>query len=394
VFCSGFASCGAFKGLFSLNLEGTKDLPLGLLFCSITELGMLSLGNCGIEISSVLARLATFPNLSILCLSGNRCDGPIPDLPVRLHSLSANRVSWSETTLADFLIKCSRLPLKLSVSAAVLLEWKRVFTAIGFCERGYLQSLDWGHNRVHPALFNFLNRNHELESVSLSGCFKSTDDNKISWLISYLSCKFTRLKWFELRGSDSFFLGDAIARVLQPLLRMPSLEFLDVFGNAGGEATLEALRPFLRPDAPVKRLVMGGVGLSTPGPLVALLRDVAAAKKLQLSFPQSDLMEFAKHGKLTYEQVGELRSLFLLPPRDSGFFGAPYEVYRYAKERLFPAFVTRQQTQEILRGRRQAPPQGGLRPPLIPSPNPSQSARLSSSLQASEGAPSTDLSSS
>jgi hypothetical protein len=342
-----------------------KDLDFKRLFEQISSIGMLSLTNCGLEIGFVFAKVAAFRYLSVLCLSGNRCNSPILHLPPRLTTVYANGVAWEPSALAGFITRLSRRPIQLSIEFASVMNWKTVFATLGTCERGYLRALDWNENRIHPSLFNFLNRNHELESLSLSACFKEKNEDGIGWLLSYLSSPMTKLKWLELRGSDSRFLGPKLMKVVEPLFAMKTLLFLDVSGNNAGEMALELIRGLAQSH--IKQFVVDGLQFADSRALVALLREVAAVAIGRFSFPHTDLNDFVKQGKLTDSHISDIRSLFRMPATGQGFFDSPFQVFRYFRVCSFPTIVTAEEATGILRESPKSPVKAGVvRPSLIP----------------------------
>jgi hypothetical protein len=295
----------------------------------------------------------TFPNLSVLCLSGNHCNGAILELNSKIHTLYANDVKWFGTTFIDFLRETSQFPLNLSVGFASKVNWENLFEEMKSWKRGFLISLDWEGNSISSSFIDFLNRNHELKTLSLSKCLKNGDE--IGLVGCYLSLSQTHLKWLELRQWE-------IVPILQKLLRMYSLEFLDIsYCQRGGDSVIEGIRPFLEVGTPIKQLVIDDLKVETPEQLLGLLEEAAVNKKVLVSFPHEDLMEFVKAGTVSRQKFEEIQAKFRVPAVETGFFGGPFQVYRYVREIGFPGVVMEEQKQRILRGRKGKPNVGTIR---------------------------------
>ena len=342
-FYSRFFSFSVMDNLRCLNLDRTKNLDLDLLLPRISSLLMLSLEECGIEVSHALEKISKFTQLNVLNLSKNECKGVVRNLPPCLHTLYLDGVKWSEQTFSRFLVFASESKLCLSVSMAIAsdAEWKSVFSSLEEIRVSSLVSLNWARNPVNESLFALLRVSGYLTELNLSGCFRESSVNPVMLLCGYLSSQFS-LKRLILQSTKTHYIGRAIGPILDAVWHARShFEYLDLRDSLSGDYGVLALRSLLIDRRYCLNLLLfDGLSPSTAENMIDFMKDIAKLERVKISFPHNDMTGLCDAELITKEVFDEVKHEFTAKGDSSVTFDKPFEIFRHFPNYSFPHFVT------------------------------------------------------
>jgi hypothetical protein len=240
-----------------------------------------------------------------------------------------------------------------------------VFAELARIPRGLLMSFDWSGNRINSALFEFLTRNCDLQTLTFQGCFHEQNVVEIGWLATFLTRENPPLRRLEIIGDKKCWLGARLSSVLTAIMnRNTPIEHLDVTYNRGREIGFTTLTEMVfASGSRLKSLVIDGMKPGNPQSLIDFLRRASQVPDLALSFPHCDLTSLLSHNKITKEVFVDLQQRFKLPAVEKGFFASGLTVFRYMRKQFIPLYVTEHDLEAI---QRESP---SVREPQIDSPD-------------------------
>ena len=349
-FYSRFLNASVMENLKSLNLDRTKNLDLDFLVPRIGSVVMLSLEDCGIEISTAIDKISKFTQLNVLNLSKNECRGVIRSLPICLHTLYVDRVKWSDQTLSRFITFACAWKLRLSMAMAITseAEWASVFSVFETIGAPSLISLNWSHNPLSEAMFQCLQGSPNLSEINLSACLRESATEPVGWFCKYLANQ-TTLKKLVIRGTKAHYLGRSIGPVLQAVWDARShIVFLDVTDSLSGDYGISELKTLLvERRYALETLVFDGLAPTTGINMVDFLKDIAKLS-IRISFPHNDLLSLCKAELITSGVLDEIKQMFVIKSESSGYFDKQFQIFRYYPQDRFPHFATDKMLAELV----------------------------------------------
>ena len=231
-----------------LNLDRTPHIDIIRLFRNISNpdlrVTVLSLANCGLDLSITIPKLTILRKVKAINLSGNRCSDPLPlktaKLPPNLTNLEINNVKFERGCLAHFF---NFQLLKLSCANANLQpdEWPIFYSELLGCTNQLLTSFTWDGNPCDKNLFEFLSKNTSLQILSMNDCLSFQAREIITAFCEFIQRKACPLRVLFLRGTIRNYASTNITNIIKTIAQNYKLEILDVSGHQGGEKPLQCL---------------------------------------------------------------------------------------------------------------------------------------------------------
>lgn len=351
----------------SLVLDGTKNLDISLILKHCPNLFLLSLENCGLEIEDVFLEISNglMRNIRALNVSGNKCSQfsqkPI-QLPNSLISFVLNSIQWSDSCLQN----CLKLifnrndygtKISLSKTKASENEWQRVFFDLSKSGFSALISLIWDSNPVDARLFSLLNKNKNVEYLSICDCFSEKDSEEINWLSDFVSKAYC-LKYLIVRGGSKR-IGKNCASIIRSVLNSASIIHFDISHNNISNPGLLLMRQFLQKQNSLEVLGFDGSNPQTPDSLIELLELASHHKNhLKISFPFDDFAELEKKKMMKTEEFRNILIKYQRPHKMSTHFGKfiipshsiffnPLLVFKIQNDISIPKYFTQNEVEEL-----------------------------------------------
>ncbi|EAY12732.1 hypothetical protein TVAG_117540 [Trichomonas vaginalis G3] len=366
-----------------LNLDKTRNVDLQKVIDLASNVTLLSLAGCNLQIADALARISKsrFPKLRFLNLSENSASfSPDPNTIIipQLYSLMLNDIEWMGTSLPDTLnviFKRGLEPFKLSIARAKASgeSWQTVFRIFATTNYRSLTAFTWDGNPIHKAIFSFLHGNSFLDYLSLSDCFHHEIKDSVNDLCNFIDSTIS-LKFLTIRGTDRHHLGALAGHLLRCISRSPSILHLDISNNQIGDTGISALRTLLNTNRTIKVLVIDGSNPDNGQQFIETLNFASLQfPRLSLSYPINDVNYLLENSRISEEQYNNLLNNFKRKPTlkqskrgclfetpEKSPFMEPFYVFRHVPQDPFPIVLSEEQLKAV-----QNPPE---LPPLPPRP--------------------------
>ncbi|KAK8897860.1 barbed-end actin filament uncapping [Tritrichomonas musculus] len=331
------------NNLRSLNISESNEIDINRLIPKLSNIQVLSLAKCDVEVGDTLRKLSSLTNLKMLDLSNNPCRIKISSMPPNLTSLYLNFVTWSDQTLF-YLI--SNLPkhyfnLYMCNTLASPIEWRAFYSYLPTIKGPFgLESLGFDGNSIHPNFFNFLSENNRLSYLSINGCLAESDSTNVAALCKYIASSKT-LEELIIKGSKTIYLGRALDAVITSCIQSKNIHTLDISDNRGGDSSINIMRQFVTTKNSLETLVFDGMGVNTTSLYVDFLRNAINSKKLNLSFPFFDLMNLVKKEAISKQDFLQIKDLFASCSEGGRIFK------KYPNYNAFPSYLRRDRFSEL-----------------------------------------------
>ena len=349
-FYSNFLSNAIGSKLIYLNLDKTLNPNIKLILEACPRLQMLSLAGCGLDICQAAKELTAKQagGLRAVNLSNNVCKESTPRslrISSSIQTIQINSITWSNRTLPEFfqtLTHSIRQGLYLSAADADATtdEWIRLFSYLRQTKFTGLHSLVWCSNPVHNRLFDFLAKNHDLVHLDLSGCFIQQEKEPMVSFTNYLS-KTPNLKSLVIRGNSASYIGTYIPNILTAVENAKNIQYLDLCGNRGGNASLDAVRTLINGRSNIEVVSFDGSEPESADALISLLTaSLNSVTNAAVSFPQSDIDHLLRRKKITEDQIQRLtQSLTYETNHSTSPFDKPFNVFHDNPPPPFPTYL-------------------------------------------------------
>ena len=365
--------------LVSLNLDNTPDLDLKSILPNIEYIQILSLQNCGLEISKALELLQNqrMENLKFLNLSQNKCDGDVLSnklkLPNKLTVIALDFVHFINKSLSKLMkILFDNLPDNFSLQMSSIQvdnnkEFERMFALFGKLDGRRLSELVWNNNPIDERLFLLLEKCPNIVSLSLGGCFSDGDKKSI---VSFSKCikKFSNMRKLRINGSQQKKIGQkSLNSLVKNFSKLSMLEIFDISNNSLGDEGISQVFTTLQQLPKLDIVCFDGNEISSPNTLLNISRSMSNKR---LSFPEIDVSslfaqnkidnnqyeELKKQWRIMLQKNGTLTSLPLQSEEGKSKYPKPQKngldiattIYYHVFEPYFPQKLTEERAQKII----------------------------------------------
>ncbi|OHS99184.1 hypothetical protein TRFO_34429 [Tritrichomonas foetus] len=339
----------------SLSLDDTPNIDINSLLPNIQNIQTLSLTNCGIYINEFLLKLSEYKDhkLTNLILSKNYIQHTkeIIKIPREFISFTANEIEFQNNSfvwLLNLLLKNMKNGSHLSIcsSTADESEWESVNLFLQRVNAIQLKSLKWDGNRISNGFITFLFNQHQIEELSLSGCFHQEESKEYIYQLGEFFRNNKNLKEFTCKRFNKISLT-FLTKSMIDALTGSYIEIIDISNNYGGEDCYESLFKLLeRNTKPIKALVYDGVHPSSKENLLEFIQKVEKNNFQKVtSFPLHDLEFLYQTNRIDHETIRNIIDKCLIPLEDD--YIHPFSVFYYEKFHLsnfISQFETRQKT--------------------------------------------------
>lgn len=324
-----------------LNMDSTPNLNVRLLLQSLSEVVLLSMASCNLEVSNTIHDLELFElkKLGYLNLSGNRCNLKVRDdvkLPPSLFNLTVANVQWGDNCLLSFFAMVfnnfpNGVRLSVSEAEATHAEWDQVASLFGTIEETRFVSLSWTRNPITPQFLQLLQRSPSIEHLSVTRCF-----SYLEWktILRFAKClrNLSNLKYFCLRGAKTHFVGPYLYLILAALRRCP-VEIVDIRNSGCGDSCMDRLKHFIMDHPTLKIIDFEGVVPTNHEKFASFLHEIHNKPGFKFSYPENDI------NKITDENLASsIKGLLVLDP--DNHVGKPFHVYKFIEEPIFPRVLS------------------------------------------------------
>ncbi|KAK8895763.1 hypothetical protein M9Y10_013648 [Tritrichomonas musculus] len=347
-FYSSFLTPSLCEKLAILNLDKSPGINTEKLFPKITNITMLSLEGCDIELGDVFNCLAQGTAIGLKVLNISRCyvknipDIDLPQFNKNLQTLIINEVSWPSGTLVPFfqflfshfrkdpsdgqnevnnydLQNQSGPCLYFSNEIAETDEWLSLFEYLETVnDYGDLVTLAWNGNPVHQALFNFLLQNENLSTLMLSGCFSDESPDSIIDFCNFITSSIS-FSTLIVAGNDLNHFGKYTIDVINSLKNHQALKKLDISYNYGGDSVPPAILSLVENNLPLKLIDFDCVHCQNPSVIANLMRSLYQYRnRIQISFPTSEFTRLKNENILPRDQFDEITHMYKFPIQIEG----------------------------------------------------------------------------
>ena len=349
-FYSSFLTNFVGQKLIYLNLDKTLNPNIKVVLETCPRLQMLSVAGCGLDISKVALMLTSKQagGLRAINLSNNMCKAATPrslHISATIQNIQINSVTWSEHTLPEFFQTLTHsikqgLYLSAADADATTDEWIRLFSYLRQTKFTGLHSLVWSSNPVHNRLFDFLARNHDLVHLDLSGCFIQQEKEPMQSFANYIS-KSPNLRSLVIRGNSASYIGSFIPNILSSVESSKGIRYLDICGNRGGNASIDAVRTLINGRSQLEVVSFDGSEPESSNSLVDLLNSCTnSVTNAAVSYPQSDIDMLLRKKKISQEAIEKVKqNLMYETVKSSSPFDRPFHIFRDNPPPQFPTYL-------------------------------------------------------
>lgn len=334
-----------------LSLDHTKNLNLSKLNFEFTNLEMISLKECDLEIYEILKAINRehFVKLRGLDVSYNKCtkaaDG-LYDLPPTLITIVAAGIKWPESKLVEFfkIITINDLQKRIDLSAIEASEedMTKLYNFMKEKQFPQLKALIWDENYINSDFFVFLNQNPQIEFLSLNYCFSEKDQKYVDSLCKFISS--SNVHAISIQGDEKNHIGELIIPIINSACLSKTLEHINLEGSYCGDKGLFAAQKILISDTPICSLNLEGSHPKYPQSLFFFLYKAAGGERgIAVSFPLDDINELFEKKQVTKGQVDWIKTLYkhqqstvkeTMSPLEF-----PFEIYRENWKPYFPLYL-------------------------------------------------------
>lgn len=339
-FYSSFLTPVLCEKLAILNLNQSPGVNIEKLFPKITNISMLSLEGCDIELNEVFNCLAQGTSIGLRELNISRCyvksvpDENLPSFSKSFQKLVINEVSWPSGTLVPFFkfffshfkksqdqqVSNSEVQNQLGPSLyfsneiAETDEWLSLFDYLGTVDDYRdLIKLGWNGNPVHRKLFNFLKENFRLKELMMSYCFSEESPDSINDLCNFISTT-TSFTTLIIRGNEVNHFGKYTVNVIKSLMSHQSLKNIDISFSYGGDDAVAMILPFVQNNMPLQMIDFDCLQIQKVNEFITLMRSLYQRKgQIQISFPTVEFTRLKKDKVVSKDVFDEITHLYKIP---------------------------------------------------------------------------------
>ena len=241
------------QSLSYLNIDNTKGIKLPRLLWFIKNITILSLANCGLEVTHTLNQLCSYdlPNLRCLNLSGNICQETFVQtkelkIPPDLCRIDVSSVEFSRgcaKNLFEFLFKQewkygARLYANnLTIPSGDIQDLFDFFDSTPF---NNLVELGWCKNQTRIGLIRFLKKNKKLMNLFMDEDFGDKSPGKITeFANTIMDLQFLTI--LSVRGSYVAQMKESMMPIIEAIKTMINIAVVVLSGNIFDAQLLQAL---------------------------------------------------------------------------------------------------------------------------------------------------------
>ena len=297
----------------------SKSLTIESILSKMNSLAVLSLTYSDIDLSKALSSLPTC-KLKTIDLSGNKYLRQITQmkLPSTLINLKLRDVKWSDSTLSSFFVTLSRscntpLSLDLSRADASVDEWLKFFINSKKFYFSDLKELYWEYNPVHPKFFKYLQRNKNIQTLSMKCCFNEENSSSLISFCSFISRDCERLRKLIISSDQYNYIGKYIVPILIAVQLSTPIEYLDITGSRCGNSGMSQLISLLKNVKSLQTVHFDGsypTSCSIYADLIETINTITKERDVYFSWPEEDLRRLTLYYKMRYQKYIALRELF------------------------------------------------------------------------------------
>ncbi|OHS97133.1 hypothetical protein TRFO_36713 [Tritrichomonas foetus] len=318
IFASSLISSELANKITYLNLDKTDKLDLSLIINKLPKISVLSLAGCKLEISDALSLIAgsKMKGLRYLNLSKNKLTRPCDDvqLPLYLERVDVNHVKWENNTLPSFIqiLFNQKLNngLRLFCNGADVGEdgWEPVFEAFESLNKYPLLEFSWSKNKVDDKLFNYLEKNENLDTLFFNQVFSEDKEEEIV-NFSRILPSLTKLTHIVLQGKeDENELKEKVTIIFDALEKSPGLRYVDVSNNGLGNDGLKKLNDLIDNCATLTHVSFDNSKIDSMDSFNSLISSGEARRKpLFIDWPEHDIDRLQKAKTIDNDGLHELK---------------------------------------------------------------------------------------
>ena len=335
----------SFQSLFSLTLDGTRNLDIYLLLRSINTISSLSIANCNIELSLFFGFLELVQDLKLISLNltGNKATQLIKDntkLPNSLEEIRVEYIAFKDDNLLRLMKLLTQKPMKIDASRAILDEtkWNHFFDNIDLLPTDKITSLNWSENAIYLEFIDFLDTCTTLESLYLNGCFGKGDSLILKEFSKFVSAS-TTLKEVSATGTPKKTFGDdELLLFLKGFATNRSVLSIDISNQAITSKSLNPIKYLLLTNRKIEKMKIGTHKLYRPEFLLKFYQLLAPrGTPLTLDFPSSDIILFQENQMITRDFLSQIHEAYDLLLRGDPSVKVPKGSIQREKEVPKPA---------------------------------------------------------
>lgn len=310
------------KGLKELGFHGVANLDLKFIVTKLHQLTKIILVNCNIDVGILLYGLSSMSNCRVksIDLTSNRSQKVAEkrfNIPPSLEEIILDKVDYRSRTFIDIFKKLitNTTPLKLSFKDTFLEndQWQQFYQSSIFkfddgVDCVYTpKSINWDGNVVQPQFFELLDCCINLQTLSLSECFKTSADiiSLLSFIprnqvITSLIIKGTKKQrdvenvQYIQSSVRTFLNPTCCAQILEAVAKNRTLEFLDLSYNEFGVNVLDELANTLYSNQILSAVRFKLCKIPTPGVFTKFIDNCVKTRGKPLSFrlPYEDILKW------------------------------------------------------------------------------------------------------
>ena len=303
--------------LIVLTLDNTQGLDVKTVLNNAQNVVMISMANCGIEISEVLNYSLTLKvkRIKSLNLSGNNFSS-FPeqfDLIGSLDTLILNDVKWGKSIFPKFFANLIRLGVngfRLSISNLKIDEedWEKTSKLMETSSGINFKSFIWNNSPVNKSFFKFLSTCTGINILSLASCLTDEEPENISDFNNALK-NLKELKNLMLPGSDTKKLRSSAKDVIETASKISNLMLIDLSEN---DITSDVFDIIVELPDTLRSLqcVIVDNSHASYDDLYTFGKKIKEANADFVAFPINDVNDLLSSGAINEQQKRELLSFW------------------------------------------------------------------------------------
>lgn len=289
------------------GLEQCPNINVEEICAKVPNVVALSVAKNGLEIGQALKTIsgANLQHLRAINLAGNKCDEDTPfgvPVPENIELIDISNCTFANGKLVNFLVYLFKTDFKKGITIvannlqASNEELDKALDYISTVKKCPLIGLSWNGNNVSPSLANLVRVARHLRILFLDDCFDAQSESKVKPLAAAIE-ELPKFRKLSCRGVTKQ-AGAAIIPLIKALVKVETIEYLDVGNQAIGNEGLHAVSDILNAKRPLRFLDIDDSKPETYDAIQNII-DICQqnGEKIRISYPVHDIKPFLQNDK-------------------------------------------------------------------------------------------------
>lgn len=309
----------ALRQLKTLKLANLESVNVVELLSNIPAIRDLRISNCAIDVSALICALGP-TSLESFSVSHAKALTPLDKsykLPVSLDKISCRNVQWESSSFVDAWVLFMRHrpmsnAINIDMSAAVVPDnvWQAFFNGIPNLVNDRVAQLTYENNPIRPQLFDFIRGLKNLNTLSLTGCFKNDNPTLVSQF-GQLVADNTSIRTLSVCGTQFGKMKEATVSLIRLLKQNNVLETIDLSSNDFGDLGLRTLQDTLMENTKLSKVLFDNNNIKQPESFVRFIETMGGrGAPLFFNWPEAEFQKMLKRKLIKPEYVDTLHKIY------------------------------------------------------------------------------------